>query len=119
MAAQRGWKIDHLDVKTAFLNPQIDRDNVFMTLPDGIETIYPSLAGSTVRLPKALYGLKQAPKLWYDNINEFLLSLQFTNSTTDPNLYVKEGVLLLRKLGRADTYIARIEKIGRMHRRGP
>jgi hypothetical protein len=33
--------------------------------------------------------------LWYDNINEFLLSLHFTSSTIDPTLYVKDGVLLL------------------------
>jgi hypothetical protein len=96
MSAQRGWKIDHMDVKTAFLNPKIDRDNVFMNLPEGIESIDSTLSRSvTVRLRKALYGLKQAPKLWHDNINEFLLSLRFKNSTTDPNLYVKDRVLLL------------------------
>jgi hypothetical protein len=96
MSAQRGWKIDHMDVKTAFLNPKIDRDNIFMNLPEGIETVDSTLSRSvSVRLLKALYGLKQAPKLWHDNINEFLLSLHFKNSTTDPNLYVKDGVLLL------------------------
>jgi hypothetical protein len=74
LAAQRRWKIDHLDVKSAFLNPAIDKDNVYMTLPEGIEEIDPSLSKSTVvRLRKALYGLKQAPRLWYDNINQFLL----------------------------------------------
>jgi hypothetical protein len=109
MSAQRGWKIDHMDVKTAFLNPEIDRDNVFMSLPEGIETIDSTLSRSvTVRLRKALYGLKQAPKLWHDNINEFLLSLRFKNSTTDPNLYVKDGVLLLLYVD--DILIVHIDK---------
>jgi hypothetical protein len=96
-AAQRNWKIDHMDVKSACLNPAIDKDNVYMTLPKGIEEIEPSLSGSKsiVRLRKALYGLKQAPKLWYDSINQFLLSLDFTQSTADPNLYIKDGALLL------------------------
>jgi len=35
-AAQEGWEIDQLDVATAFLNPEIDKD-VYMQLPEGIE----------------------------------------------------------------------------------
>jgi hypothetical protein len=80
----------------AFLNPKIDRDNIYMKLPVGIDWIDPRLAGiTTVRLKKALYGLKQAPSLWYDEINEFLLSIGFEQSTTDPNLYIQHGVALL------------------------
>jgi len=30
-----GWNMDRLDVLTAFLNPEIDDDNIYMTLPDG------------------------------------------------------------------------------------
>jgi hypothetical protein len=66
IAAQRNCKIDHMDVKSAFLNPAIDKDNVYMILLKGIEEIDPSLSGSTFRLRKALYGLKQAPKLCND-----------------------------------------------------
>ena len=43
----------------------------------------------------ALYGLKQAPRLWYDEINRFLLSIGLRQSTTDPNLYIGLGFLLL------------------------
>ena len=35
-AAQNNYKIDHLDVVTAFLNPEIDAE-VYMQLPEGIE----------------------------------------------------------------------------------
>ena len=41
------------------------------------------------KLKKALYGLKQAPKTWYGRINSFLMSLGFTKSKADPNLYFK------------------------------
>ena len=37
LAAQKNWKIHHLDVKTAFLNRKIDEE-VYMTLPPGFET---------------------------------------------------------------------------------
>jgi hypothetical protein len=30
-----GWNMDHLDVVTDFLNPKIDDDDIYMTLPEG------------------------------------------------------------------------------------
>jgi hypothetical protein len=39
------------------------------------------------RLKKALYGLKQAPRAWYSRIDGYLLSMGFTKSEVDPNLY--------------------------------
>ena len=96
LAASYGWTIDHLDIVTAFLNPRIDRENMYMNLPPGLEWLDPRFSPlSIVLLLKALYGLKQAPRLWYEDINRFLLSMGLTQSTTDPNLYLGQGVLLL------------------------
>jgi hypothetical protein len=41
------------------------------------------------RLKKALYKLKQAPRAWYSQIDGNLMSLGFTESDADPNLYYK------------------------------
>ena len=41
------------------------------------------------RLKKDLYGLKKAPRTWYGKIDSFLMSLGFTKSKVDPNLYYK------------------------------
>ena len=79
-------KTYNLDVVTAFLNPAID-DDVYMVLPKGIPG-----AGTTVKLKKALYGLKTAPRLWYQEINSFLISLGFIQSLADPNLYIKRSI---------------------------
>ena len=96
LAAYYGWKIDHLDVVTAFLNPALDRDNVYMRLPPGMEWLDPRFSPmGVVLLLKALYGLKQAPRLWYEDINRFLLSIGLQQSSTDPNLYIGAGILLL------------------------
>jgi hypothetical protein len=35
LVGKHGSNIDHLDVVTAFLNPAIDDDDIYMTLPDG------------------------------------------------------------------------------------
>ena len=40
-------------------------------------------------MKKALFGLKQAPRAWYDRIDSFLMSLGFTKSKADSNLYYK------------------------------
>jgi len=90
-----GWNLDHLDVITAFLNPEIDDDDIYMTWPEGWPE-GPNAPKIIVRLRKALYGLKQAPQLWHDDINAFLLSLGFTQSLADPNLYLRgDGILIL------------------------
>jgi hypothetical protein len=96
-AALKGWKIDHLDVVTAFLNPKIDYD-VYMKLSRETAWLDATLAKKTphVKLLKALYGLKQAPKLWHDSINGFLLSLGFRRTNADPNLYLRgDGLSIL------------------------
>ena len=32
-------------------------------------------------------GLKQAPRAWYEKIDGYLMSLGFSKSVADPNLY--------------------------------
>jgi hypothetical protein len=85
LAAQKNWKIHHLDVKTAFLNGTIDEE-VYMTLPPGFETDlqYP---GQVCKLQQALYGLRQAPRAWYGEIDVCLQSQGLTKSKEEPNLY--------------------------------
>ena len=44
-----------------------------------------------------MYGLKQAPREWYGRIDGFLMSLGFTKSKEDSNLYYKvdeDGILI-------------------------
>jgi hypothetical protein len=87
--------MDYLDVVTAFLNPEIDNNDIYMTLPEGWPEGQNTLK-IIVQLRKALYGLEQAPRLWHDHINAFLLRLGFTQSLADPNLYLpSDGILIL------------------------
>jgi len=72
LAAIYDWKIDQMDVVTAFLIPEVDGD-VYMTMPDGVEV--PAGRPWVCKLRKSLYGLKQAPRLWYRHIDNSLKSL--------------------------------------------
>ena len=57
-----------MDVNTAFVNSDLDRDNVFFNLPDGY-AVHDD-AGNDISSEyvlhgkRALYGLPQAPRLW-------------------------------------------------------
>jgi len=96
LTAQYGWNVDHMDVVTTFLNPKIDRDNIHMETPPGIEWLEPYMPdGSMLVLQKALYGLKHSPRLWDEDINGYLQSIGFQQSAEDPNLYLQPGVLLI------------------------
>ena len=57
-----GLFLEKLDIKTAFLNGDLDVE-IWMIPPPHI-----GLEGKTLLLKKALYGLKQAPLKWYEKL---------------------------------------------------
>ena len=57
----KGWEVRQLDVKTAFLNGELE-EKIYMQQPPGYQQ---GSAGMVCRLRKALYGLRQAPRAWY------------------------------------------------------
>ena len=72
VAAQENWQVHHLDVKSAFLNGDLEEE---VYVSPGFE-----LAGKTskvLRLHKALYGLRQAPRAWYAKLDGSLNTLGF------------------------------------------
>ena len=79
-----------------FLNGVIEEE-VYIEKPQGFEV--EDRCTHICKLKKALYGLKEAPWDWYERIDSFLMSMGFTKSKADPNLYLKvvedEPVILL------------------------
>jgi hypothetical protein len=96
LAAKMKWKLHQMDVKTTFLNGVIEEE-VYIEQPQAFEV--EDRKSHVCRLKKALYRLKQAPRAWYGWIDSFLMSLGFTKSKVDSNLYFKvmndELVILL------------------------
>jgi hypothetical protein len=68
------------------LNGVIEEE-VYIEQPQGI--VIHGKESHVCRLNKALYGLKQAPRAWYARIDGYLMSLGFTKSEENPNLYYK------------------------------
>ena len=77
LATKHDWEIEHVDIKTAFLYGEIDRE------------LYIQLSNGSCRLlHKGIYGLKQAGRLWNKKFNATLISLGFLRCENDPCCYV-------------------------------
>nr|GEU76737.1 hypothetical protein [Tanacetum cinerariifolium] len=74
------------DVKTAFLNGDLDEE-VYMKQPEGF--IIPGNKHKVCKLVKSLYGLKQAPKQWHQKFDEVVLSSGFHLNQSDKCVYSK------------------------------
>jgi len=86
MAANWGWEVHHLDVKTAFLNGELVED-VYVAQPEGY-----AVKGKeqlVYKLSKALYGLKQAPRAWNVKLDNSLKKLKFRKCASEPAVYTR------------------------------
>ena len=61
-AAHQDWEIEHINVKSAYLNAPL-KEVMYMKAPRGVPK--PGQKGKVLRLPKGLYGPKQAGRGWY------------------------------------------------------
>jgi transposase InsO family protein len=86
LVAAYDMELYHLDVKTAFLNGELE-ETIYMQQPPGYEEGGPGIA---CRLYKALYGLRQAPRAWHLKLKTELEKLGFKASNADPGLYIKK-----------------------------
>ena len=83
IAAAKGWEVHQTDVKTAFLNGELE-ERVYIRPPPHVRK------GNKVwLLHKALYGLKQAARQWYTKLTEMFMAASYQQSTVDPCLFFK------------------------------
>jgi len=95
LAASHGLLIHQMDVKTAFLNGELEEE-IYMDQPDGFVTS--GEKGKVCKLLKSLYGLKQAPKQLHEKFDRTLTSAGFAVNEADKCVYYRfgwgEGVIL-------------------------
>jgi hypothetical protein len=102
-SCHKNFKVYQMDVKSAFLNGDLEEE-VYMEQPEGFSlTNNPDYV---CKLKKALYGLKEAPRAWYYRLEKFLQDKGFNKGIVDNNLYIKsEGDNLLVVLVYVDDII--------------
>ena len=82
IASAKGWPIETVDVKSAFLQgTQLERE-VFVKPPKESNT-----PNKLWLLNKCLYGLRDASRQWYTKVENVLVSLGFQKCTYDSGLF--------------------------------
>ena len=89
-AAHQDWEIEHVDVKSAYLNAPL-KETIYMKAPRGV--LKPGQEGKVLRLKKGLYGLKQAGRGWYLEMSRvFMKELGFAHLAIDHSVfYCRDG----------------------------
>jgi hypothetical protein len=86
-ASHHNFKLQQMDVKSAFLNGPL-HELVYVKQPPGFE--YPNFPNHVYKLDKAIYGFKQAPRAWYEHLRELLVDRGFEIGLIDPTLFTKK-----------------------------
>ena len=86
IAAYFDYEIWQMDVKTAFLNGNLNED-VYMIQPEGF--VDPKNASKICKLQKSIYGLKQASRSWNIRFDEVVKGFGFIKNEEEPCVYKK------------------------------
>ena len=86
MASIHKLIVHQMDVKTAFLNGDLDEES-YMDQLEGF--IVQGQESKICKLRKSLYGLKQAPKHWHEKFYNTLISNEFVVNESDRCVYKK------------------------------
>ena len=86
LVAQYDMELHQMDVKTAFLNGELD-EVIYMKQPEGF--IEAGKEEMVCRLRKSIYGLKQASRQWYKKFDSVISSFGFTENLVDECVYLK------------------------------
>ncbi|KAJ9709816.1 hypothetical protein PVL29_001334 [Vitis rotundifolia] len=86
LVAHFDLELQQMDVKTAFLNGELEEE-VYMKQPEG----FPSSDGEQLvcKLKKSIYGLKQASRQWYLKFHNIISSFGFEENVMDQCIYLK------------------------------
>jgi hypothetical protein len=78
IAAFFDYEICQMDVKTAFLNGNVEEE-LYMVQPEGF--IDPKDAGKVCKLQRSIYGLKQASRSWNLRFDELIKGFGFVQNS--------------------------------------
>jgi Reverse transcriptase (RNA-dependent DNA polymerase) len=79
-------ELHQMDIKTAFLNGDID-ECIYMSQPPNYES--DDSKQMVCKLKKSIYGLKQASRQWYFKFHQVIISFGFEPNLVDECIYHK------------------------------
>ena len=90
IAIHNDLQLHQMDVKSAYLNAQIDCD-IYVQQPKGFEKRGKNGEDLVLKLNKSLYGLKQSGRNWNDTFNAYLTEHDLQRSVNEPCLYFNKA----------------------------
>jgi hypothetical protein len=91
LAANESWPVHHMDVKSTFLNGELEEEVYVAHAPS---FVVPGKEGKVLRLRKALYGLRQAPHAWNTKLDAMMTLLGFQRSKSEHAMYARRNLLV-------------------------
>lgn len=103
IAAQRKMHLKQFDVKTAFLNGDLN-EVIYMEQPKG----FTDGTNKVCKLQRSLYGLKQASRCWNKKFNKFIQLFGFVTCKADSCVFVsrRDGKMIVLAIHVDDGLIA-------------
>ncbi|RVW15878.1 Copia protein [Vitis vinifera] len=99
LVAHYDLELHQMDVKTAFLNGDID-ETIYMVQPENF--VSEDSKNMVCKLTKSIYGLKQASRQWYFKFHQIIVSYGFEANLMDECVY--------HKFSGSDTPVAKGDK---------
>ena len=94
IAVSKGMKIHQMDVKTAFLNGELN-EQVYMSQPKGF--VEKGKESFVCCLRRSIYGLKQSPRCWNTALDSHMKNMKFVQTNGDPfSMFLVMGRSLLQ-----------------------
>ena len=87
IAIQYGLRLWLLDVVTAYLNGDLDKE-IYMSIPEGVPRTKQN-EGKVLLLKKGLYGLKQSGRIWARKFRNIIQKFGFTPIHADNCIFIK------------------------------
>jgi hypothetical protein len=115
------WALCQVSFVMAYLQAPIKMD-IYMKLPQGIQTAHGNSKDHVLKLEKNIYGQKQASRVWNSFLVYELLSIGFTTSLIDDcvffcddiifMVYVDDGIFLGNNDSQLQEAIENIQDLG-------
>ena len=89
MSAARDFQLNQWDLKSSFIQQDLDVEHMYLETPDGFDKSLPDGQPSALHLLKSIYGLRQSSRLLHDRMSTFLIKLGFRQLISDRCIFVK------------------------------
>jgi hypothetical protein len=115
------WALQQVDFVMAYPQAPIEM-NIYMELPQGIQTKHGNSKEHVLKLEKNIYSQKQAGNVWNSFLVDKLMSIGFTTSLIDDcvffrgdiilRVYVDDGIFLGSNALQLQDFIKEIQNLG-------